>query len=122
MNARTLKDLQDLASCMKEDPRVLSLDEAEKRLKEDEVAAVLHQKLLKAQEHYVLTRFDYGEDADETKKAQKDLYQAKLALDESSVAKEYSQCFSELNFLYRTIDDLLFHPFRSVGVCGGNHD
>ena len=112
MNSLTLRYLDDLAACMKEDARVLSLAEAEKKLMADPEAAALRVSMLKAQENYAFTRKECGPDSEETKFAQKAFYQAKLALDECPAAKEYSALFSQLNFLYWELDDILFHPFR----------
>ena len=76
--------------------------------------------MIQAQENYVLAKKDYGADSEEAKAAQKAFHHAKLALDECESAKEYSALFSQLNYLYRELDDLLFHPFRVEG--GWSHD
>lgn len=117
MNAVTLRYLDDLACCIQDDPRVSLLASLEANLNEDPQAASLHHAMIAAQENYVLAKKDYGTESEEAKAAQKAFYQAKLALDECPSAKEYSALFSQLNFLYRELDDLLFRPFRIEGGC-----
>ena len=112
MDALTIRYLDDLASCTKEDERVLALAKAEEKLMADAEASSLREAMLKAQENYAFTRKECGPDSEEAKFAQKAFYQAKLALDECPAAKEYSALFSQLNFLYWELDDILFHPFR----------
>lgn len=116
MKVLTLRYLEDLSSCMKEDPRALAMEKAEARLSMDPLAAELRTKMLQAQQRYAEARRDFGQNEEETRQAQRDFYQAKLALDECPSAKEYSALFSQLNLLYWQLDDLLFHPFREKKV------
>ncbi len=114
MNVLTLRYLEDLATTMKEDPRVLSMTEAEEEMQKDPLAKSLHEAFLKAQKTYAEARHDYGGKSEECVKAGKALHQAKLALEECPSAKAYSEAYSKLGFLYFEIDDILFHPFRQA--------
>ena len=104
---------------MDEDPRTLALAEAKKRLDLDEEAKNLFVLAQKAREIYLTRRLELGEEAEETRLALKEFHARKLALDEHPSAREYNRLSAELSWLYRTLDDILFGPFKQPLPCEG---
>ncbi len=122
MKETTLRALDDLRIAMEEDPRLLSLAEAEKTVNEDPELGPLYQAAEKARADYLLSRVESGEEDEKTKACLKRLHEAKLALDLHPSAFEYSRCYAEVNGLLRQIDEILFAPFKDNIPCGGHHD
>lgn len=101
----TAYELKDLLS---QDERIKRLNELEQKMNNDnEVIALAYQKDL-AVSHYSDTLNHFPEDSEEVKKAQKELYEKKLALDTHPLVREYLDAYKEVRDLYIQMNALLF--------------
>ena len=101
----TAYELKDLLS---QDERIKRLNELEQKMNNDnEVIALVYQKDL-AVSHYSDTLNHFPEDSEEVKKAQKELYEKKLALDTHPLVREYLDAYKEVRDLYIQMNALLF--------------
>ena len=116
-----LEKLLEYKSLLESDERVLRLEEEEKKLQSDAAVFALSSSLKKAEDAYEEARSHFGENSDLTKKAQKDLYTAKVALDNHETVKAYNQAYIAVKDVYLYVDDVLFGNFRSKKECGGHH-
>ena len=98
-------ELKDLLDC---DPRILLLNNLEKKMNEnEEVMALAYQKDL-AINDYNDALNHFANDSEEVKKAQHQLHLKKKALDEHPLVKEYLKAYTEVRDLYYQINDILF--------------
>ena len=106
MNEEIIKSVESLAKALKEDPRILRLNQLEEELSSNPEVIELSQKKE--------TVLSYAkEDSLETKAYEKALYEAKLALDSHPLVQEYNSLYVPIRDLYMQMDDILFCPFRS---------
>ena len=106
------KDLYSLAyelkDALKDNPKIKALEEIEKKMNDDEeVIALAYQKDL-ACSLYSDALNHYPENSPEVKKAQKDLYEKKLALDSHPLVKEYLMAYKSVRELYGELNETLF--------------
>ena len=98
----------ELKDLLTNDPRIIRLNELEKKMNEDEeVMALAYQKDL-AVSSYSDALNHFAKDSEEVKKAQHDLHLKKEALDNHPLVKEYLKAYSEVRDLYLSINDILF--------------
>ena len=121
MNEITLRRLQDLRQCIKEDGRMLALSQAEKAMLQDPEVKRLYEEKENARVKYLTLRLEAGEEAPETLQAREELRLKEIELNEKPSAKEYSARFSDVRFLMQEVDGVLFGPFRVHSTCGGRH-
>ncbi len=111
------KDIYSKAENLKEllnkDPRVIRLNELDKKMDEDEEVMALAYKKDMAAVKYSDTLNHFSEDSEEAKKALKELHEAKLNLDNHPVVKEYMKAYIEVRELYEEINKILFANFTS---------
>ena len=101
--ASELKDL------LNNDPRIILLNELEKKLENsEEVMALSYQKDI-AVSAYGDALNHYKEGSDELKEYQKEMFHKKEALDNHPLVKEYLKAYSEVRDLYFAINDILFN-------------
>ena len=106
------KSLEELKKALDGDPRVIRLNELEKKLYDDSHLLELVKKKddLERQYNSLLSYMD--KDSQEAKVVEKALYEAKLEMDSYPLAKEYSEAFVEVRDIYMQIDDILFGQYR----------
>ena len=98
----------ELKELLSHDERITLLDSLEKKLNEnEEVMALAYQK------DVVVTNYSdvlnhFSENSEEVKKAQKELYEKKKALDSHPLVREYLSAYSEVRDLYFSVNDILF--------------
>ena len=98
-------ELKDLLS---QDERVILLDKLEKEMNaNEEVMALAYQKDL------AITNLSdainhFGENSEEAKKAQHELFLKKEALDNHPLVREYLKAYQEVRELYFNLNDILF--------------
>ena len=117
MNNELAESLGKLKEALENDPRVLRLDELDKKLNFDEDVMKLAYKKDMALVAYEDSIKHFGEDSKETRDAQKRLYEAKLSLDNNPLVKEYNQAYKEVREIYNKINDELFSKFINVHGC-----
>lgn len=114
------KDIYSLAASLKEslknDPRILKLEKLEKEMDNDKsVMALAYAKDVASSEYSdILNHF--AEDSETARKYQKKLYEAKKALDEHPLVKEYLSAYKEVRELYSQINNILFDDL-SIDLC-----
>ena len=121
MNERCLRLLNDLSLALEEDPRLLAVKKDEEAMLSSPVSAPLHEVLMKKRELYLRTRLEMGEKAAETEQAQRELAQAKEALDLTEEGKAYRHSYAAVASLYRDLDAILFKPYREEASCKESH-
>ena len=111
------KDIYSKAENLKEllnkDPRVIRLNELDKKMDDDEEVMALAYKKDIAATKYSDTLNHFFEDSEEAKKALKELHEAKLNLDNHPLVKEYMKAYIEVRDLYAEINEILFSNFQS---------
>ena len=98
----------ELKDLLTNDPRIIRLNELEKKMNEnEEVMALAYQKDVAATEYSdVLNHF--AKDSEEVKKAQHNLHIKKEALDNHPLVRDYLKAYSEVRDLYFELNDILF--------------
>ena len=98
----------ELKDLLINDPRIVRLNELEKKMNtSEEVMALAYQKDLAVSE-YSDALNHFAKDSEEVKKAQHNLRLKKEALDNHPVVKEYLKAYSEVRDLYYELNDILF--------------
>ena len=113
MNEEIIKSAESLAKALKEDPRILRLNQLEEELSNDPQVIELSRKKDALEREYETTLSYAKEGSKEAKAYEKALYEAKLALDSYPLVQEYNSLYVPVRDLYMQIDDILFGPFRS---------
>lgn len=109
MNDNVWKQVQELRDGLKSDPRILRLDELEKKVNDNQEIKRLFSTLKEKEDAFVHANHANKE---EMAKANRELHEAKLALDSLPLAKEYNVAYVEVRDLYMAIDDILFGDYR----------
>ena len=104
---------ENLKELLEKDPRIIKLNELEKKMNENEEVMSLAYKKDMAAVHYSDTLNHFSEDSIEAQKALKELHEAKLNLDNHPVVKEYMKAYVEVRDLYNEINEILFANFAS---------
>ena len=98
----------ELKDLLTNDPRIIRLNELEKKMNEnEEIMALAYQKDLAVSE-YSDALNHFTKDSEEVKKAQHNLHLKKEALDNHPIVKEYLKAYSEARDLYYQLNDILF--------------
>ena len=120
MNDVLLSSLEKLREAINSDPRLLKLNELDKKLNEDEdVMKLAYQKDM-ALLSYEDTLKHFKEDSSEAKEAQKRLHEAKLKLDLHPLVKQYNEAYKEVRLMYEKINDVLFSSFIDKTRCNND--
>lgn len=105
-----------LKNALKDDPRIILLNQLEEEVNSCPRLIGLSKQKEAAIADYSLAISCYPKDGAEVKKAQTNLYKAKLAIDEDPLSVRYSAAFIEVRDLYMLIDDIIFSEFRKKTV------
>ena len=98
----------ELKDLLINDPRIIRLNELEKKMNEsEEVMALAYQKDVAVSE-YSNALNHFARDSEEVKKAQRNLHIKKEALDSHPLVKDYLKAYSEVRDLYYQLNDILF--------------
>ena len=98
----------ELKDLLTNDPRIIRLNELEKKMNEnEEVMALAYQKDVAVTE-YSDSLNHFAKDSEEVKKAQHNLYIKKEALDNHPLVRDYLKVYSEVRDLYFELNDILF--------------
>ena len=116
MNEEIYQKAELLKEMLDNDPRVIRLNELEKRMDEsEEVMALAYKKDMAAVKYSdILNHFK--EDSIEAQLALKELHQAKYDLDSHPIVKDYLKAYKEVRELYDEINKILFSSF-SIELC-----
>ena len=98
----------ELKDLLTNDPRIIRLNELEKKMNEnEEVMALSYQKDVAVSE-YSDALNHFARDSEEVKKAQHNLHIKKEVLDNHPLVKDYLKAYSEVRDLYYQLNDILF--------------
>ena len=120
MNETTRASLFLLREVLENDPRSRLLDEKEALLSGSEEVEILSRNAKeKAEEYAKATRF---EDEEGKARATKAFHEAKKALDEYPLCRDYQLAYGALRRLNESVEKILFGPFAEATFCGRSHD
>lgn len=98
----------ELKDLLTNDPRIIRLNELEKKMNEsEEVMALAYQKDLAVTE-YSDALNHFAKNSEEVKNAQRNLHLKKEALDNHPLVRDYLKAYSEVRDLYFELNDILF--------------
>ena len=97
---------------LESDPRVLKLNELDKKLNENEEVMKLAYKKDMASVEFDDALKHFGENSKEAKEALKKLHDAKYDLDVHPLVDEYQKAYKEVRLLYEHVSKELFGEFR----------
>ena len=117
MQEKLLESLGELRAAIIADPRVKKLDELEAQLMKDPRVIALAKTKDLCEDDYNLCLKCHPEDAPESRRMQKALFEAKLALDSDPLVKQYNRAYLAVRDLYSQIDSIIFGDFRKTVVC-----
>lgn len=113
MNEELYLKVNNLKALIENHPSVIRLKELEKKMNEnEEVMALAYRKDI-ASSIYSDTLNHFSEDSEQAKEKMKQLHEAKLALDNHPLVKEYLSCYKEVRELYSELNNILFANFNS---------
>ena len=116
MNEEIYQKVETLKEMLENDPRIIRLNNVEKRMDESEEVMALAYKKDMAAVKYSDTLNHFKEDSKEAQNALKELHQAKYNLDSHPLVKDYLKAFKEVRELYDEINKILFSSFK-VDLC-----
>ena len=110
------QSLLEIASKIKEEidslPEIQELERLNKLLNDDEDVMRLCYKKDMCVTKYEDALRHFGDNSDETLRAQKALHQAKLELDENPLVKQYNEQYKKVRKIYDRINEEIFNPFN----------
>ena len=112
MNQNLLEKTLLLKSEIENHEDVKKLKEIDEQINNDEEVMKLCYKKDVAVTNYEDAIRYFGENSDEALKAQKALHQAKLALDENELVKQYNLQFKKVRKIYDKINEEIFNKFN----------
>ena len=115
MNQELLAKIEILKQEIEKDENVLKVQELDKKMNNDKEVMKLSYRKDCALSEYEDALKHFGSDSEEVRKAQKALYEAKLALDSHPLVKEYNQYFAKVRLLYKKVNDMIFGEFSEKG-------
>ena len=120
MNETTRASLFLLREVLENDPRSRLLDEKEALLSGSKEVEILSRNAKEKAEEYAVAM--KVEDEEGKTRATKAFHEAKKALDEHPLTRDYQAAYSEVRRLLSEVESILFAPYRDRIRCGGHHD
>ena len=112
MNQKLYEKVILLKSEIENSPEVRELNRLNSLLENDEEVMRLCYRKDCAVTDYEDSLKHFGENSEETIKAQKALHQAKLALDNNELVKKYNEQYKIVRKIYDKINEEIFNPFN----------
>lgn len=116
MNDILLKSINKLNDEIKNDQRVINLEQLSKEIDNSpevrKLSAIMNEKA----SLYEDAIKHFGEESQYTKNCQKELYISKKNLDELPLVISYNKAYQQVRLLYEEINHSLFSPFQKK--CG----
>ena len=116
----TRASLTLLRETIENDPRSRLLDEKEALLSSSEEVEILSKNAKEKAEEYAKAM--KVEDEEGKARTTKAFHEAKKALDEHPLCRDYQTAYSEVRRLLSEIESILFASYRDHVRCGGHHD
>lgn len=112
MNSPLLEKITKLKDEIDNSPEVKELNRLNELLENNnEVMRLCYKKDI-AVTNYEDALKHFGDNSPEVKNAQKELYQAKLALDSNDLVKQYNEQYKIVKKIYDKINEEIFNPFN----------
>lgn len=111
MNIVLIEKLYTLKDILNNHPKVLFLKASEKLLEESFEVQALSELVKEKEKQYNDLVEIYDKNHNEVKEAQKNLFEAKLKLDQNPLVENYLKAFQAVRSLYELINEVLFNPF-----------
>ncbi|HPS19207.1 MAG TPA: YlbF family regulator [Bacilli bacterium] len=106
-----------LKEALSADPRIILLNETEKRMNDDSlVMALAYKKDVASSRYSEMLSIYHSEDAEEVKKARNELVKAKSQLYDNSIVKEYLNAYQIVRLMYQNINEKIF-SFIEPHMC-----
>ena len=121
MKQTCLRLLEDFATALEEDERLTRLRLDEEAMLSDPVSRKLHETMKQKGEAYQRLRLELGENAEETKRAKRELAKAKEELDLSEKGEAYRHSYAKVAILYQALDEIVYGPYRQHRACKEKH-
>ena len=112
MNQSLLEKASKLKEEIDSHPEVQELERLNKLLNDDEDVMRLCYKKDMCVTKYEDALRHFGDNSDETLRAQKALHQAKLELDKNPLVKQYNEQYKKVRKIYDRINEEIFNPFN----------
>jgi cell fate (sporulation/competence/biofilm development) regulator YlbF (YheA/YmcA/DUF963 family) len=113
MREETYLSLMNLKELLKNDSRIISLNEIEKEMENNsEVQLLAYKKDMLVNEYNDMLRL-FKDDSEEVKKARYNLYLAKRELESHEVVREYFKKYSVVRNLLEVIEELIFEGLET---------
>ena len=113
MDDSLLDSLEKLKEAINNDPRLLRLNELDKKLNNDEEVMKLAYQKDMALVSYEDSLKHFSKDSKEVNEALKRLHKAKLSLDNHPLVQEYNSAYKEVRKIYDKINQELFDKFSN---------
>ena len=103
----------ELKDLLTNDPRIIRLNELEKKLNESFEVYQLSQRKDECLETYTKLKEVYPDEHEDVVNALKNLVEAKKVLNSHPLVKEYLSIYNDVRDLYMEIDNVLFSDFKA---------
>ena len=108
MNEKISELTYKLKEQLNNDPRIIALNESEKKMKESEDVMALSYRKDVALDHYNEMLKYYSDDSEEVTKARQELALAKKELDSHPLVRDYLSKYQQVRILFEQINQSLF--------------
>lgn len=108
MDERITELTFELKEQLKNDPRIIALNESEKAMNESEEVMALSYRKDCALDYYNQTLKYFSDDSVAATKARQDLAKAKKELDSHPLVRDYLQKYQQVRLLFEQINEKLF--------------
>lgn len=113
MREETYLSLMNLKELLKNDSRIISLNETEKEMENNqEVQLLAYKKDMLVNEYNDMLRL-FEDNSEEVKKARHNLYLAKRELESHEVVREYFKKYTLVRNLLEDIEELIFEGLET---------
>ena len=116
MTKDILDKVLELDESLKNDPRIIALNKAEKEMMEDEEVMRLSYRKDLANDKYNEMKKYFSEESKEVGDSLKAFYEAKKELESHPKVKNYLKAFQEVRLLLDEINNILFGDFN-ISLC-----
>ena len=118
MTEEILSKVYALKEALNNNEAIINLKNANEELENSDEAKILSYKMDQASTYYSDILKIYSIDSTEAKKAQKNLYLAKKALDELEVVRRYNSAYKAAKMLYNEVNKIVFLELNPSGCKG----
>lgn len=116
MNEELLNITYQLKEALNNDPRIVHLNEVEKKMSEsEEVMSLSYKKDMALDKYNEMLKF-FSDESEEVIQARRELAEAKKELESHPLVREYLKAYQEVRLLYEEINNTLF-SYLNKNMC-----